>query len=178
MFFLNLVEEFVSEQNTGPAAPENNPEQKTELQTALEQVEKFKNDYLYLRAEFENYRKHVIKERTDLLKYSSEILVRELLPVLDNFERALLTELNPENLKTFRQGVEMTAASLKTALNKVAVSEVAAEGAPFDPNVHEALTSEPSESVPDGHVLRVFQKAYKMHDKLLRPAQVVVARKP
>lgn len=149
-----------------------------DLQKLQEQAEKSKNDYLYLRAEFENYKKHAVKERSDIMKYGAERMARDLLAVLDNFERALETQVTPENFGVFKQGVEMTAAELKSLLSKNGVSEMKAEGVPFDPNVHEALTSEASDSVPAGHVLRVFQKAYKIHDKLLRPAQVVVAKKP
>lgn len=149
-----------------------------DLQKLQEQAEKSKNDYLYLRAEFENYKKHAVKERSDIMKYGAERMARDLLAVLDNFERALETQVTPENFGVFKQGVEMTAAELKALLAKNGVSEMKAEGVPFDPNVHEALTSEATDSVPAGHVLRVFQKAYKIHDKLLRPAQVVVAKKP
>jgi molecular chaperone GrpE len=144
-----------------------------------EQAEKYKNDYLYLRAEFDNYRKNAIKERSDLVKYGSERFIRDLLTVLDNFERALQTQVTAENFSTYKQGVEMTATELKNLLTKHGVQELpSAEGQPFDPNVHEALSSEPNDKIPAGHVSKVFQKAYKLHDKLVRPAQVVVSQKP
>lgn len=142
-----------------------------------EQSEKFKNDFLYLRAEFENYKKHAIKERSDLIKYAGERMAKDLLGVLDNFERALSTNVTAENFTTFKQGVEMTANELRTALGRHGITEVKTEGQ-FDPNVHEALSSEKTTAVPAGHIARVFQKAYKMHDKLIRPAQVVVAQSP
>lgn len=148
-----------------------------DIQKLQEQAEKSKNDYLYLRAEFENYKKHAIKERSDIVKYGAERVVRDLLGVLDNFERALSTQITPENFAIFRQGVELTANELRATLAKNGVTEVKSEGHPFDPSVHEALTSEVSDSVPAGNVLRVFQKAYKLHDKLIRPAQVVVAKR-
>lgn len=147
-----------------------------EVQSLQEQAEKYKNDYLYLRAEFENYKKHMIKERSELMKYGAERVARDLLGVIDNFERALAVQVTPENAPMFRQGVEMTASELRQALSRHGITEVAAEGQPFDPAVHEALSSEVSATVPSGHVLRVFQKAYKLHDKLIRPAQVVVAK--
>lgn len=148
-----------------------------EIQKLQEQAEKHKNDYLYLRAEFENYKKHAIKERSDLLKFGGERLVRDLLAVLDNFDRALAVQATPENVAAFRQGIELTANELRAALNKNGVTELKSDGAAFDPNLHEALSSEISSSVPAGHVSRVFQKGYKLHDKLVRPAQVVVAQK-
>jgi molecular chaperone GrpE len=149
-----------------------------EIGKLQEQAEKYKTDLLYLKAEFDNYRKNAIKERADLAKYGSERVIRDLLGVMDNFERALQTNVTPENFTTYKQGVEMTAAELKNVLAKNGVQEVPSQGQPFDPNVHEALSSEATDQVPPGHVVRVFQKAYKLHDKLVRPAQVVVAQKP
>lgn len=154
----------------------NGAEKNNELATLREELEKSKTDYLYLRAEFENYKKNSIKERSDLIKYGGERLIRDLLAVIDNFERALATQVTSENFPVFRQGVDMTASELRQVLQKHGVTEVKSDGLPFDPNIHEALSSEPSDAVPSGHVLRVFQKAYKIHEKLVRPAQVVVAK--
>ncbi len=148
-----------------------------DLQKYAEQNEKLKNDYLYLRAEFENYKKQAVKERSDLVKFGPERLVRDLLGILDNFERALSVPMTPDNFNVLKQGVEMTANELRTMLGRHGVTELKGEGA-FDPNIHEAISAEASEKVPAGNVLRVFQKAYKLHDKLIRPAQVVVAKKP
>jgi molecular chaperone GrpE len=150
----------------------------TEIKKLQEQSEKFKNDYLYLRAEFENYKRNAIKERSEAIKYGAERLINEILNVSDNFERALQTKVTPENLSTYIQGVEMTAGELKSALQRNGVTEMPSHGAPFDPNTMEALSSEPTTEVPPGHVFRVFKKAYKLHDKVIRPAQVVVAKKP
>lgn len=145
---------------------------------ALAQAEKFKNDYLYLRAEFDNYKKHAIKERADLLKYGSERVLIDILGVLDNFERALETKATPENLSQYVKGVELTANDLRTALTKFGVTEVPALGQNFDPAMHEALSSEETAQYQPGQVSRVFKKPYKLHDKLIRPGQVVVAKKP
>ena len=164
--------------NGAATAPDASFDLSPEIQKIQDQAEKYKNDYLYLRAEFENYKKHAVKERSELVKYGGERLTRDLLSVLDNFERAISTPVTPENLSAFKQGVELTAAELKSLLGKHGVTELPAEGLPFDPAHHEALSSEPTDRVPSGHVLRVFQKAYKLHDKLIRPAQVVVAKKP
>lgn len=150
----------------------------SQVQKIQEEAEKFKNDYLYLRAEFENYKRHSIKERSDLSKYGAERIVRDLLEAVDNFERALSFQVTPDNFKTFVQGVQMTQAEIKNILNKHGVTEVQTDGSPFDPSVHEALSAEPSHDVAPGYVLRTFKKAYKLHDKLVRPAQVVVASKP
>ncbi len=153
-------------------------ESSSELQKALEQAEKFKNDYLYLRAEFENYKRNAIKERADLLKYGGERFIRDLLEVVDNFERALETQVTPDNFQNFRQGIDLTAQELKTLLHKHSVTEIPSSGTPFDPMVHEALGGEPSEVVEAGHITKVFKKPYKLHDKVIRTGQVVVAVKP
>lgn len=137
------------------------------------ELEKVKSDYLYLLAEFDNYRRNAIKERSELLKFGSEKFVRDFLAVLDNFERALESESKNEG--SFREGVKMIAGEMKSLLGKFGVEEVKAEGEPFDPSKHEALSSEPRSDMPAGHVARVFKKAYKMHDRLIRPAQVTVA---
>ena len=137
-------------------------------------LNKAKSDYLYLLAEFDNYRKNAIKERADLTKYGSERFVREFLNVFDNFERAL-ESTDTGDSGAFRQGVQMIASEVRQLLQKFGVEEIKAEGLDFDPIKHEALSSEPRKDVPPGKVVRVFRKAYKLHEKLLRPAQVVVS---
>ena len=149
-----------------------------ELSKLQEQADKFRNEYLYLRAEFDNYKKNAIKERSDLLKYGAERLARDLVGVLDNFERALSTKVTAETIQTFQKGVELTAQELRKVLHNHGIQEMPSEGQPFNPAHHEALSSEGSATIPEGHVLRVFQKAYKYHDKILRPAHVVVAKTP
>lgn len=147
-----------------------------QIKALKEEAEKYKNDYLYLRADFENYKKNSIKERSEYLRYGSERLIVELLGVFDNFERALETPVTIENFKDFTKGVEMTAKELHAVLKKFGVAEVSVHGQPFDPNLHEALGSEETAHIPSGHIARVFKKPYKLHDKLIRPAQVVVAK--
>ena len=143
---------------------------------ATDELAKAKNDYLYLRAEFENYKRNAIKERSDLLKYGSERLWVDLLNVLDNFERATESKVAPENLATFVKGIEMTYQDFKNVLSKYGVSEIPSKGAAFDPNVHEALSSEETEEVSPGHISRVFKKPYKLHERVIRPGQVIVAK--
>lgn len=140
------------------------------------QVAKLTNDYLYLRAEFDNYRRQAIKERSDMVKYAGERLAKDFLETLDIFETALATEVNADNLPTFVTGIQMTAQQLRSVLQKHGIQEVPAEGLAFDPTVHEALGSEPTDEIPPGHVSKVFKKAYKYHEKVLRPAQVIVAK--
>jgi molecular chaperone GrpE len=150
----------------------------SELELAIEDAAKWKNDFLYLKAEFENFKRNTLKERSDLLKFGAERVTRDILEVVDNFERALQVKLSPETLNTFKVGIEMTAKELKEVLSKHGVQEIASEGQAFNPAHHEAISSEPTASVPAGHVARVFKKPYKLHDKVIRMGQVVVATAP
>lgn len=153
-------------------------EPKSDLVLAQEEALKWKNDFLYLKAEFENHKRHSLKERSDLLKFGSERIARDILEVVDNFERALQTKISPETLQTFKVGIEMTAKELKEVLAKHGIHEVPSEGLPFNPAHHEAISSEPTNTIPAGHVARVFKKPYKLHDKIIRTGQVVVAATP
>jgi molecular chaperone GrpE len=148
-----------------------------QLEQLKAEAEKFKNDFLYLRAEFENYKRNSIKERADLLKFGAERFVRDFLTSFDNFDRALSTQVNADNYAQFVQGVQMTAKQMGDLLVKHNVVEVPSDQKPFDPIHHEAVGTEATEKVPEGHVMRTLQRAYKMHDKLIRPAQVIVAKK-
>jgi molecular chaperone GrpE len=143
---------------------------------AKTEAEKFKNEYLYLRAEFENFKRQAVKERSDLRKYGAERLVTDLLNVLDIFETALATELNPENVANFKKGIELTSNELRAVLQRHGVAEVPAKGAPFDPSVHEALSSQETDDVEPGTITQVFKKPYKLHDRVVRAGQVVVAK--
>lgn len=145
----------------------------TKLATELEQIKK---DYLYLNADFDNYKKQAIKERSELLRFGAERFIREFLDIADNFERALASEVNSENLSTFVNGVQIIQREIQALLAKHGVREVDPLGQPFDPSSHEALTSETSDQYQPGMISRVFKKAYKYHDRLIRPAQVVVAK--
>lgn len=148
---------------------------KTDLEIAQDEAAKWKNDFLYLKADFENFKRNSIKERSELLKFGTERIARDVLEVMDNFERALAVQLTPETMETFKVGVEMTAKDLKEALAKHGIQEVPSEGQPFNPLFHDALSSEATNDVPNGHIARVFKKPYKLHDKVIRTGQVVVA---
>ena len=152
--------------------------EKTEVEKLQAEAEKYKNEFLYLRAEFENYKRHAVKERSDLMKYAGERMARDLLGIVDNFERALAVDVKPDTIDNYVKGMDMTSKELKKLLDKHGIKEVNSEKLPFDPMIHEALGSEPSDKIPDGHVLRVFEKPYKYHDKVLRPGKVIIARKP
>ena len=134
--------------------------------------DEYLNDLKRVAAEFENYRKRVLRDQESLVARAHERLVRELLPVLDDLERALAAAEEHEEAK-LEEGVRLVHRELKDALDREGVAEIETEGH-FDPHVHEALLSQPSEA-EEGSVLEVLQKGYKLGDHVLRPARVVVA---
>ncbi len=151
----------------------NLKDKKTESDDALNQL---RTDYLYLKAEFENYKKNNIKERSDLLKYSAERIGLDLLAILDIFEKALENEITRENFQSFVDGVKLISKELRAALEKHGIKEIESLNKPFDPHFHEAMTQVPANHVAPDTVIEVFRKGYSIHDKVLRPSQVVVAK--
>ena len=123
-----------------------------------------------LKAEFENSRKRQERERARILSMASERLVQELLPVLDNLDRAL------EAGGDIREGVQATREQLAEVLGKEGLLPVASDGQPFDPNVHDAVMGQPSEEHEDGTIIQTFQRGYLLNGKPIRPAKVVVAK--
>jgi molecular chaperone GrpE len=131
------------------------------------------DSYLRLAADFDNYRKRVAREHAELTARANERLVNELLPVLDDLERALEAATEHEEAK-LEEGVQLVHRSLAALLERHGLTEIDTEGA-FDPHVHEALLAQPAEGAAEGSVLQVLQKGYRLGDKVLRPARVIVA---
>jgi molecular chaperone GrpE len=129
--------------------------------------------YLRLAADFDNYRKRVAREQVELTSRANERLLNELLPVLDDLERALEAAAEHEEAK-LEEGVRLVHRSLLGLVERHGLSEIETEGA-FDPHVHEALLAQPGEGAEEGAVLQVLQKGYRLGDKVLRPARVIVA---
>jgi molecular chaperone GrpE len=130
------------------------------------------NDLKRVAAEFENYRKRVLRDQESLVARAHERLVKELLPVLDDLERALAAAEEHEEAK-LEEGVRLVHRELADALEREGLAEIETTGV-FDPHVHEALLSQPSDK-GEGTVLEVVQKGYRLGDRVLRPARVVVA---
>ena len=130
--------------------------------------------YMRLMAEFQNFKRRAAKEKTDIHAFANERIVGDLLPVLDNFERALETA-TPE-VENYAKGMELIFEQLKTALEKAGVEEIAALGEEFDPAVHNAVMTEQSEEYDDGKISKVLQKGYKLNGKVVRPAMVAVVK--
>jgi molecular chaperone GrpE len=135
-------------------------------------AEEHLNDLKRLAAEFENYKKRTAREQTALSARASERLVKELLPIVDDLERALEAAEEHEEAK-LEEGVRLVHRQLASALEREGLAEIETNGK-FDPHVHEALLSQPSEA-DEGSVIEVLQKGYRLGDRVLRPARVVVA---
>ena len=140
-------------------------------------LERERDEYLdalqRLKAEFDNFRKRTARESAAQSARAGEALVKELLPVLDDLERALDAAEHHEDAKVL-EGVRMTKDALAAVLASEGVEEIPAEG-PFDPHVHEALMTQPVEGLESGAVVQVVQRGYRIGDSVLRPARVVVA---
>jgi molecular chaperone GrpE len=144
-----------------------------ELEAQLKEKEQ---KYVYLYADFENYKKRVVKERSDLLKYGWENSARELLEVIDNLERALahMPKEGDASHKTLEAGLKMVLNQFRAVLEKQGVQLIQTANQAFDPNLHEAVGQEKSEQ-PQGHIVREEMKGYTMHGRLLRPSRVIVS---
>jgi molecular chaperone GrpE len=131
------------------------------------------DSYLRLAADFDNYRKRVAREHAELTQRANERLLNELLPVLDDLERALEAAADHEEAK-LEEGVQLVHRSLAGLLERHGLTEIDTDGA-FDPHVHEALLAQPGEGAEEGSVLQVLQKGYRLGDRVVRPARVIVA---
>jgi molecular chaperone GrpE len=143
------------------------------------QKESEKNYDLYLRsqAEMENMKKRNRKEREDYLKFANESLIKEMLPVLDNLEKALSHSENENTVHALKEGIRLTLKGLKDSLSKSGLEEVKALGEPFDPCFHEAVSEMNDPKAKPGIVITELQKGYVLNSRLIRPAMVVVNRK-
>jgi len=137
-----------------------------------------KNYDLYMRtyAEMENIRKRGIKEREELAKYANESIIKEILPVIDNLDKAISHAQNDENSSALVEGLELTRDGLMKALEKAGLKEVEALGKPFDPNFHESVSQQIDDTVAPGHVLMELQKGYLLNGRLMRPSMVVISQ--
>jgi len=153
-----------------------------ELQKALEEKEsslnELNNKYLYLQAELENFKKIKAKEKQDLLKFGNETLIKELLPVIDNLERAIDHAGNSEESTGIVEGVRLTLNEFLKVLERSGVERVDSVGKKFDPNFHEALFQEEREDLEPDTVTSELQKGYTLNGRLLRPSRVSVSKKP
>lgn len=151
----------------------------TDLQLALaakaEEVKVLNDKYLRLAAEFENYKRLIQRDQRDQIRFGNEPLLKELLPVVDNLERAIKSSREGGSSEVLIQGVDLTLKQLTGALTRFHVVPVETVGRPFDPATHQAVASVASDKVPDQHIVDEFQRGYLLHDRILRAAMVSVS---
>jgi molecular chaperone GrpE len=156
------------------------PEQLEELKQRAAKADEHWERLLRTTADFENFKKRAAREKQDSIKYANESLMEKLIPSLDAFDMALAATKNDSAgaLQSLQTGINMVNQQLKGALTDAGLEEVDARGKPFDPNLHEAVSQRETAEVPEGYVVEQLRKGYKLRERLLRPATVVVAKHP
>jgi len=181
--------------NENPAAPAETtskqvepvaltPEQIEDLKTRAAKADENWDRLLRTTADFDNFKKRAAREKIETAQYASFSLIQKLLPVLDHLEMALAAAqpaaapADDRRLASFQSGVTMIQQQLKSALVEAGLEEIDATGKPFDPNIHEAVSHQESAAAAEGNVLQQLRKGYKLKDRLVRPATVIVAKTP
>ena len=150
----------------------------TEMERLRNDVDDAQNRYLRSQADLENYRKRTRREMDDERKYAFMPLLKDLLPVIDNLERALIAaQKNPEPGKIV-EGIKMVTQQFEEMLGRHGVERIDALGKPFDPNLHQAIMQQPSAEHPADTVLQITQAGFQLHDRVVRPTQVIVSKAP
>nr|WP_281864334.1 nucleotide exchange factor GrpE [Planomicrobium okeanokoites] len=152
----------------------NENEGEDEVSVLKDELEAEQNKYLRLLADYDNFKRRTQKDREISAKFRSQSLLTDLLPVLDNFERALAVEAKSEDAVSIMKGVEMVQKSLLEAVKREGLEEIPAVGEPFDPNFHQAVMQEKDDDAEPGTVLQELQKGYTLKGRVLRPAMVKV----
>jgi molecular chaperone GrpE len=174
-------ESLEEEHEKGRGKRTKKPEEMTKqelLKKLSETQEEAQNNYdLYMRtyAEMENIKKRGIKEREELGKYANESLIKEILPVIDNLEKAISHARDDENSSALVEGLELIRDALMKTLEKAGLEGVEAFGKSFDPNFHEAVSKQKDDTVAPGHVMIELQKGYVLNGRLIRPSKVVIS---
>ena len=163
-------------------APELTPEQLADLQARAAKADEHWERLLRVTADFENFKKRAARERTEAAQFANASLLQKLIPILDNFEMAQAAAQTAQvpqgGIESLQAGIAMIQQQFKSALTESGLEEVDASGKPFDPTFHEAVSQQETDSVPEGSVVQQIRKGYKLRERLLRPAAVIVAKKP
>jgi molecular chaperone GrpE len=169
-----------SGEESGLIPEEVTVEQVKELIEQAGKAQQFYDKWVRLTADFDNYKKRALRDKTESLKYANEALIEKLLPVLDNFDAALVAMNNDAagSVDSLKMGVNMISKQLRDLLTDFGLSEVAALGQAFDHNLHEAVSQKATDEAPEGQVVEQLRKGYKLKDRLVRAASVVVAKAP
>ncbi len=155
-------------------------EQVEELKQRAAKADENWDRLLRTTADFDNYRKRAAREKQDAIKFANEGLLEKLVPVLDSFDMALAAADNAQgdSAQSLKAGIGMVYQQLKSALANAGLEEIEATGKPFDPNLHEAVSQQETADLPEGQVVQQLRRGYKLKERLLRPATVVVSKSP
>jgi molecular chaperone GrpE len=164
--------------DTAPAEEAAPTKELSPLEKAQQEASHWKEIALRSAAELDNFRKRTAKERQDAVKYANSSLLETLLPVIDNFEFGLMAARAEGENSPVLLGMTMVQKQLTDFLKENGVDEIPSVGQPFDPNVHDAVSQQPTADAPEGTILTQIRRGYKLRDRLLRPASVVVAAAP
>jgi molecular chaperone GrpE len=156
------------------------PEQLEELKQRAAKADENWERLLRTTADFDNYKKRASREKQDAIRFANENLLEKLVPVLDSFDMALAAAKNDqaEVAQSLKTGINMVYQQLKSALTEAGLEEVDATGKPFDPNLHEAISQQEHADLPEGQVVQQIRRGYKLRERLLRPATVIVSKHP
>jgi len=160
----------------GPLSPDAVAELKAQAAKSREYWEQL----VRTTADLENYKKRAAREKQEAIKYANEALLLKLIGVLDNFDMAVAAAVQSDDpaAKSLQTGVNMILTQLRQALSEFGLEEIDALNKPFDPNFHEAISQPDAQDVPEGQVIQQVRKGFKLRDRLLRPASVIVSRRP
>lgn len=156
------------------------PEQLEELKQRAAKADEHWDRLLRTTADFDNFRKRAAREKQEAIRFANESLMEKLLPVLDSFEMALsaANKADASGLESLQAGIGLVQQQLRSVLADAGLELVDATGKTFDPNLHEAVSQQETKDVPEGQVVQQLRKGYKLKDRLLRPATVIVAKQP
>lgn len=163
------------DQDSGDSFSASSQASSVEVTAKDEELKSLNDRYLRLAAEFDNYKRLAQRDQRDQIRFGNEHLLKELLPVVDNLERAIKAAKDGPSTDGLVQGVELTLKQLQSVLGKFGVQSIPTMGQPFDPSGHQAVATVPSTKIPDKHVVEEFQRGYRLHDRVLRPAMVTVS---
>lgn len=158
---------------------------RTEIEKNSQQAKENHDKYVRLYAEFENYKKRIVKDQAEFLKFANERLIKDILPIIDNLERAVEhakepsegTKEEPQDIQGLLAGIELTIKQFKDLLGSIGVEEVKSVGEPFDPTKHEAVSHIETDKCDNNIIINEFQKGYLLNNRILRPAMVSVAKR-
>lgn len=178
---INIEDPDILEMKKSTDNPENedsNSNEESKEKEFEQQIAQLRDLYLRTAAEFENYKRRTDTERADFYAYASERLLKELLPVVDDFNRTMVSFEKSHDNEALKKGIDLVYEKFKTALKKQGLKEMNSDGKKFDVNLHEAIMQQPDEGKEPETILNTVEKGYYLKDKVLRHAKVVVSSKP